>query len=244
MSLFDVIRCDALLPDDGPSDGIHFQTKSFPDPSMQSYVITRVGRLLDMHAHDLEPEGCLTFDTNNEVSTHGRDRRYHARFADGQLMSIVREGSNDSDRGHYGLSSLRWYAAPPPFLGNPRNEWSCVSRGLELLLPEATPGMYSNHMRVDARNLTLHCLVARKILANPDLIEKARSLLARWKQDPQQETIPSYVLEWERILETSTDAIAGFLSSMSEDANRLRKRSPFRDLLTPEERSRIHASFR
>ncbi len=241
--MFDVIRCDALLPDDSATDGADFQTKSFPDPSMQSYVITRSGRLLDMHAHDLEPEGYLTFDTANEVPTHGRERRYHAKFADGQLVSIIREGSNDSDRGHYGLSSFRWYTAPPPFLGNPRRHCSGVIRGLEFLLPEAAPGMYSNHQRVDARNLALHCLVARKILANPDLIEQARSLLTRWKRDPQ-ETDPSLILKWERILETSIDEIAGFLASMHEDATRLRKISPFRDLLTPEERSRIHASFR
>jgi len=89
----------------------------------------------------------------------------------------------------------------------------------------------------------MHCLVARKIRANPALITHARSTLARWRAQAA-EPVPSYFLEWGRILEGSAEEIAAFLASMREDASRLRQSSPFTNLLTPEERARIFEAFR
>lgn len=244
MGNFDEIRCDALLPEGDPTDGVHFQTKSLPDPSMQSYVITSSGRLLDMQAHDLEPDGCISFYTSDKASPYGRWRQYHARFSGGQLLSIVRVENNDSDRRHYGLASFRWYEISSPSFGDPPENLNAgFTRAVELILPDAVPGLYSNRQRIDARNLAIHCLVARKLLVNPRLIEQARSKIARWKWAPP-ESMSLDILEWERLLETSIDAIAGFLASMSDDATRLRQSSPFNDVLTPEERSRIYAAFR
>src|SRR5271165_4310694 len=64
----------------------------------------------------------------------------------------------------------------------------------------AAPQAYSDHQRLDARSLAMHCLVARKLLANPALITQARSTLARWRAQVA-EPVPSYFLEWGRILE-------------------------------------------
>ena len=89
----------------------------------------------------------------------------------------------------------------------------------------------------------MHCLVARKLLADPALIAQARSTLARWRAQAA-EPVPSYFLEWGRILEGSPGEIAAFLASMREDAARLRQSSPFTNLLTPEERARIFEAFR
>lgn len=89
----------------------------------------------------------------------------------------------------------------------------------------------------------MHCLVARKLLANPALIAQARSTLARWRAQTA-EPVPSYFLEWGRILQGSPREIAAFLASMREDATRLRQSSPFTNLLTPEERARIFEAFR
>ena len=89
----------------------------------------------------------------------------------------------------------------------------------------------------------MHCLVARKLLANPALIAQARSTLARWRAQAAEPT-PSYFFEWGRILEGSTEEIAAFLASMHEDATRLRQSSPFTNLLMPEERARIYEAFR
>ena len=105
------------------------------------------------------------------------------------------------------------------------------------------PQVYSDHQRLDARSLAMHCLVARKLLANPALAAQVRSTLARWRAQAA-EPVPSYFFEWGRILEGSTEEIAGFLASMHEDATRLRQSSPFTNLLTPEERARIYEAFR
>jgi hypothetical protein len=107
----------------------------------------------------------------------------------------------------------------------------------------AAPQGYSDHQRLDARSLALHCLVARKLLANPALIAHARNTLARWRAQAA-EPVPSYFLEWGRILEGSPGEIAAFLASMREDATRLRQSSPFTNFLTPEERARIFEAFR
>ena len=89
----------------------------------------------------------------------------------------------------------------------------------------------------------MHCLVARKLLANPALVAKVRSTLARWRAR-SAEPVPSYFLEWGRILEGRPEEIAAFLASMGEDATRLRQSSPFTNLLTPEERAKIYEAFR
>jgi hypothetical protein len=107
----------------------------------------------------------------------------------------------------------------------------------------AAPQVYSDHLRLDARSLAMHCLVARRLLANPALIEQARSTLARWRAQVA-EPVPSYFFEWGRILEGSPEEIAACLASMREDATRLRQSSPFTNLLTPEERTRIFEAFR
>jgi hypothetical protein len=85
--------------------------------------------------------------------------------------------------------------------------------------------------------------VARKVMAEPELLEQARGNLLRWKVNAPQ-PLPSYFEEWERILGRRPAEIAGFLVSMSEEATRLRQSSPFAPLLTPEERDRIYAAFR
>ena len=105
------------------------------------------------------------------------------------------------------------------------------------------PRVYSDHMRLDARSLALHCLVARKIMSNPALLDEARSNLVRWKAQAPK-SLPPYFEEWERILLRRPEEVAGFLASMTEEATRLRQSSPFAMLLRPEERAKIYAAFR
>jgi tRNA-dihydrouridine synthase len=106
----------------------------------------------------------------------------------------------------------------------------------------AAPQVYSDHQRLDARSLAMHCLIARKLLANPALITQVRSTLVRWKAKAA-EPVPSYFSEWERVLDGSPEEIAAFLASMREDATRLRQSSPFTNLLTSEERAKIYTAF-
>lgn len=107
----------------------------------------------------------------------------------------------------------------------------------------AEPAAYSDHQRVDARSLALHCLIARKLVASPTLLDRARATLRRWRTQAC-EPVPACFQEWEEILAMSPPDVAGFLASMGEDATRLRQSSPFTGLLTPEERARIFEAFR
>lgn len=103
--------------------------------------------------------------------------------------------------------------------------------------------VYSDHHRLDARSLALHCLIAQKLLNEPALIERARATLARWRNETV-EPVPSYFLEWQRILEGKPAEVADFLESTREDATRLRQSSPFTNFLTSAERSMIYETFR
>lgn len=89
----------------------------------------------------------------------------------------------------------------------------------------------------------MHSLVARKLMANPDLLHKARENLLRWKKSAPQ-PLPSYFAEWERILKRPPAEVAGFIVTMNEHATQLRQSSPFSTLLTAEERSKIYAAFK
>ena len=104
------------------------------------------------------------------------------------------------------------------------------------------PRVYSDHMRLDARSLALHCLVARKIMSNPALVEQARNNVLRWKKQAP-DPLPPHFDEWERILLRTPEEVAGFLASMTEEATRLRQSSPFATLLSPAERAKVYAAF-
>ena len=111
--------------------------------------------------------------------------------------------------------------------------------------PEEVPGLrfYSDHRILDARSLAMHCKIAQKITRDPGLLDKARANLERWlakSDDPQ----PQYLREWEVLLERPWPEIAEFITSMSDDATRLRSSSPFAGVLTADERERIYAAFR
>jgi len=102
---------------------------------------------------------------------------------------------------------------------------------------------YSDHRILDARSLAMHCKITQKILRDPDLLDKARENLERWSAksaDPK----PQYLHEWQEILKRPWPEIAEIITSMSEDATRLRSSSPFAGILTADERDQIYAAFR
>jgi hypothetical protein len=109
MGMYDEIHCDVPLPDDYKGTTAGFQTKSFPDPGMQRYKITRAGRLIDALGNDLEPDGYIVFYTSDADSTW---REYRARFLSGQLSVIVRVEKDFNDPVRYGLASFRWFDTP------------------------------------------------------------------------------------------------------------------------------------
>lgn len=105
------------------------------------------------------------------------------------------------------------------------------------------PPVYSDHQHLDARSLALHSLVARKLMADPALLKRAREILQRWKKNSPR-PLPSYFAEWERVFRLQPAEVAGLLVAMNDDATRLRQSSPFAPLLTAEERLRVYEAFR
>jgi len=99
----------------------------------------------------------------------------------------------------------------------------------------------SDHRRVDERSLAMHRLVARKLLADPALMDRARDNLRRW-QESDGGPKPA-LAEWERILQGPADQVADFLAERSERAIRLRQSSPFAGVLTEAERRAIYESY-
>ena len=102
---------------------------------------------------------------------------------------------------------------------------------------------YSDHRILDARSLAMHCKIAQKISRDPELLDKAKANLKRWiakSEDP----LPQYLHEWQEILEHPWLEIAELITSMSEDATRLRSSSPFAGVLSADERDQIYAAFR
>ena len=101
---------------------------------------------------------------------------------------------------------------------------------------------YSDHRVLDARSLAMHCKIAKKITRQPELLEVAKQNLARWQQKSAGES-PRYLEEWQAILERPWSEIAGLITSMSDEATRLRSSSPFAGVLTNAERRRIYEAF-
>lgn len=104
-------------------------------------------------------------------------------------------------------------------------------------------GRYSDHRILDARSLAMHCKIAQKISRDPHLLEKAKSNLSRWSAKTDGPT-PRYFKEWQEILAKPWPTIAEMMTSMSEDATRLRSSSPFAGILSEKEREQIYAAFR
>ena len=102
---------------------------------------------------------------------------------------------------------------------------------------------YSDHRILDARSLAMHCRVAQKISRDPALLRKASENLERWGAKTKGSK-PRYLREWEQILARPWPAIADLITSMSEEATRLRSSSPFAGVLTEKEREQVYAAFR
>jgi hypothetical protein len=101
--------------------------------------------------------------------------------------------------------------------------------------------IYNDHHRIDERSLALHELVAQKIQAAPELLDKVRENLRRWQRTRQN---PSPALtEWEKIIDSSVGDVLAALVDRSEKATRLRQSSPFCGILSETERRTIYESY-
>ena len=101
--------------------------------------------------------------------------------------------------------------------------------------------VYSDHSRLDERSLAMHQLIAKKLQANPALLDKARHNMRRWQASDGSARLA--LAEWEQILRGPVNQVAQFLSERSERATRLRQSSPFAGILTEAERRAIYESY-
>jgi hypothetical protein len=98
------------------------------------------------------------------------------------------------------------------------------------------------HRIAEARSLALHCLIARKIAAEPRLLEIAKRNLAAWTAR-YGDAPPRALEEWRRVLARPWPEIAALITDPGERANRLRQSSPFAGVLSATERRRVYEAF-
>jgi hypothetical protein len=104
-----------------------------------------------------------------------------------------------------------------------------------------TPGLLKQRL-IEARSLALHCLIARKIVAVPGLLEIARRNLEGWTAR-YGDSPPRALEEWRAILRRPWAEIAALMTDPGETAARLRQSSPFAGVLTQTERRRVYEAF-
>ncbi len=98
----------------------------------------------------------------------------------------------------------------------------------------AQPGqaMFS-HAEIDRRNAERDRLVARRLRRDRRILRQAPGNLRRWMARDGQHVRPVFA-EWQRLLDClSAKQLAGFLTSDTPLARRLRQSSPFVGLLPP-----------
>ena len=96
---------------------------------------------------------------------------------------------------------------------------------------------------LQARSLALHVLAARKIEAQPELLEVAHRNLARWRERGSA-TPGAAIRAWRSVLHRTWPEISALMTEQSELGIRLRGTTPFFGVLTPRERKRVYDAFR
>lgn len=126
MGTFDEIFCDAALPDDRACSGTRFQTKSFPEPCLFQYRITKAGRLVDSLGFDLQVEGYISFyrmddedDEREPLQGNRGSINYRAKFVLGQLQDILRVEEEAENGVYYGLAFFRRFNPAASVPGDP-----------------------------------------------------------------------------------------------------------------------------
>ena len=104
-----------------------------------------------------------------------------------------------------------------------------------------TPGLLK-HRIIEARSLAMHCLIARKIEAEPALLDIARRNIESWRVRYGNEP-PHALEEWREILARPWPEVAAVITDPGERGARLRQSSPFAGVLTQVERRRIYEAF-
>lgn len=92
------------------------------------------------------------------------------------------------------------------------------------------------------RSLALHAAVATKLLADPEIVARARRKLEDWIARGGR-SVPLWE-RWREILGQAPEEIARVLQDRSEEAAWLRKASPFAGALDPRQRLEVLRGLR
>ena len=102
---------------------------------------------------------------------------------------------------------------------------------------------FSDHRLLELRSLALHAAVARKLRANPSLLDRARATLSRWLATVDVRGRPA-LEEWREILDRPLADVLSTMTDWTEHAIQLRQSSPFVPILTSSQRRAIYEAFR
>jgi hypothetical protein len=93
-----------------------------------------------------------------------------------------------------------------------------------------------SHQEIDARSLELHRLIAAKVRREPELLDRVRLTLQRWRDPGNLSRADPYLAEWERLMAQGLEQVLATAIEESERAAALRQCSPFSGILSPAER--------
>lgn len=116
------------------------------------------------------------------------------------------------------------------------------SAGMELT---ARPAPSSNpHERLDARSLALHAVIAGKLAAMPELVQrKVVPNIERFKRVHSGSGTERLLDEWESASKAGVSALVRLCVDPTERGQQLRQASPLTGILTKEERRSVYDAY-
>jgi hypothetical protein len=93
------------------------------------------------------------------------------------------------------------------------------------------------HRLSEERSVAYHRVIAERLKAQPEILEKARQRVQTWLTATAEP--PFYARKWAEVLAGDVPSIATFLVDRGELATELRQSSPFAGALQPQERWNI-----
>jgi hypothetical protein len=93
-----------------------------------------------------------------------------------------------------------------------------------------------SHQEIDTRSLELHRLIAAKVRREPELLDRVRLTLQRWRDPGKPSRAEPYLAEWEQLMAQGLEPVLAAAIEESERAAALRQCSPFAGILSSAER--------
>jgi hypothetical protein len=108
--------------------------------------------------------------------------------------------------------------------------------------PLARRVLMPNHQVIDERSLAFGQAIATKLIAQPELVDRAKATLRRWMTTCSRRAQPA-LREWQSVLDGPLDGVISLLTSRDDRSRRLRQSNPFAGVLSNEERNAIIRRF-